>query len=122
MKKNLIFSIVILSTVIGVVMVWQLSEPKPETGLKTTGLPMKIPHSLLPGQYWLSIADHKGWFKEAELNVELINTNENYFASIQDMVDGKLDYNNFTPFDLITFNFKGADLGRLKTCSTTQFS
>ena len=30
--------------------------------------------------YWLGIADAKGWFKEAGLNVQLVDTNTDYLA------------------------------------------
>lgn len=42
--------------------------------------------------------------------MELIDINPDYFASLQDMVDGKMDSNNFALFDLMTFNLQGADL------------
>ena len=77
---------------------------------KTTGLPMKIAKYYWPGEYWKEIAEKKGWFKEAGLNVELIDTNPDYFQSLQDMVDGKMDSNDFTLFDLTKYNAEGADL------------
>tara|TARA_R110001592_G_scaffold341482_1_gene630616 strand:- start:8410 stop:9438 length:1029 start_codon:yes stop_codon:yes gene_type:complete len=106
---------VITPALIGVILItagifWWLSAPKPEARLKTSGLPMKIAHNLWPGQYWRSLAQAKGWFKEADLNVELVSSQENYFSSLQAMVDGKLDNNNFSLYDMITFNLSGADL------------
>ncbi len=77
---------------------------------KTTGLPMKISKYYWPGEFWKEIAEKKGWFKEAGLNVELIDTNADYFQSLQDMVDGKMDSNDFTLFGLTKYNVEGADL------------
>lgn len=77
---------------------------------KTSGLPMKVAKYYWPGIYWIEIADKKGWFNEAGLNVELVDTNPDYFASLDDMVAGKMDANTFSLFDLISYNLKGAEL------------
>jgi NitT/TauT family transport system substrate-binding protein len=77
---------------------------------KTSGEVMKVAKYYWPGQFWVDIADSKGWFEEAGLNVELVDTNSDYFQSLQDMVDGKIDANNFPVFDLVRYYLQGADL------------
>jgi len=110
MLKKLIIPIVILIIFVIAALSWWFTGQKEEAGPQTSGLPMKVARSYWPGQYSTEIADKKGWFQEAGLNVELIDTNPDYFASLQDMVDGKMDTNSFSLFDLITFKLQGADL------------
>ncbi|MBI4514643.1 MAG: ABC transporter substrate-binding protein [Deltaproteobacteria bacterium] len=76
----------------------------------TTGLSMRLPRYYWPGEYWIEIADKKGWFAEAGLPVELIDTNPDYAASLRDVMAGKLDSNSFALFDLIKLDLEGADL------------
>lgn len=83
----------------------------PEAGkIKTSGLPMKVSRYFWPGQYWQEIAHKKGWFQDAGLMVELVDTNSDYEASLRDMVAGKMDSNNFTLFSLMQFQIEGSDL------------
>jgi NitT/TauT family transport system substrate-binding protein len=77
---------------------------------KTSGEVMRVAKYYWPGMYWIEIADSKGWFEEAGLNVELVDSNEDYFQSLQDTADGKIDTNNFYLYDLIDHNNNGADL------------
>lgn len=79
-------------------------------GDKSSGVPMKVARYYWPGMYWVEIADKKGWFKEAGLNVELIDTNPDYFAWLGAVADGRIDANDFYLFDLMSFAAKGADL------------
>lgn len=76
----------------------------------TTSEVMKVAKYYWPGTFWTEIADEKGWFKEAGLNVELIDTNSDYYASLQDTVDSKIDTNNFPLFDFLYYNTTGANL------------
>ncbi len=110
MSKKLVVVSGILLVLFMVGFVWWQSSPKVEAGPKTTGLPMKVAHYYWPGMYWIEIANKKGWFEEAGLNIELVDSNPNYWGFLQDTVDGKIDNNNFTLFDLIQFNAAGADL------------
>jgi ABC-type nitrate/sulfonate/bicarbonate transport system substrate-binding protein len=55
-----------------------------------SGEVMKVAKYYWPGMYWVEIAESKGWFREAGLNVELIDTNPDYFQSLQDTADGKI--------------------------------
>lgn len=86
------------------------SETTPSNQPETSGLPMNIAKYYWPGQFWVEIAHNKGWFKEAGLNVVLIDTNPDYFASLADVIEGKIDVNGFSLFDLINFNIAGSDL------------
>jgi NitT/TauT family transport system substrate-binding protein len=85
-------------------------ESKSASGSETTNLPIKIAKAYWPGTFWVEIAHHKEWFKEAGLSVELIDTATDYVGSLTDMVEGKMDANNFSLFDLMTFNAAGSDL------------
>ena len=60
--------------------------------------------------YWLGIADAKGWFKEAGLDVQLVDTSTDYLASIKDLVKGRFDVNDLVLFDLLDSVARGADL------------
>jgi NitT/TauT family transport system substrate-binding protein len=71
---------------------------------------IRIGASYWPGQYWADIANHKGWFKEAGLNVQMVDTNADYFASFDQVVDGKLDIVAFTLFDLTLYRARGKAL------------
>jgi NitT/TauT family transport system substrate-binding protein len=77
---------------------------------KTSGEVMKVGKLFWPGQYWVEIADKKGFFEEAGLNIELIDTNEDFQDSVKNFADGELDTNLITLYDLISFNSKGAKL------------
>jgi len=108
-KKFLITtSMLLVLTIIGMLS-WQ-SAPETENQPHTTGLPMKVARYYWPGMYWIEVADKKGWFKEAGLNVELVDSNPDYYGSLQDTVDGKIDTHDFYLFDLMQFNATGADL------------
>ncbi len=109
MFKKIILSAAILWGLIAAVLLWQQYTPK-EEGPKTTGLPMKVARYNWPGMYWVEIAHKKGWFKETGLNVQLIDTNPDYYGSLDAMVAGKMDVNGYYFFDLINYRLKGADL------------
>lgn len=106
-RKNIISLIIIILlivTSIGGYFLYQKFQPK------TSNRVMKIAKYYWPGTYWVEIADQKGWFKEAGLNVELIDTNSDYIKSLADTASGKIDTANFSPFDLVEYDAKGADL------------
>jgi NitT/TauT family transport system substrate-binding protein len=110
-------SVLLVLTSIGFVY-WQYAA-EVENGPKTSGLPMKVARYYWPGQYWIEIADQKGWFVEAGLNVELVDTNPDYYGSLQNTVDEKIDVNNFTLFDLMHFNTQGANLIMIINCDNS---
>ncbi|WP_432474718.1 ABC transporter substrate-binding protein [Amphritea sp. HPY] len=110
MFKKLIVVPVILLSLIFVGLLWWQSASEVEDGPKTTGLPMSVARYYWPGEFWIEIADKKGWFEAAGLNVELVDSNPDYWSSLQDTVDGKIDSNTFILFDLMQFNAAGSDL------------
>ncbi len=99
-------SIILVSGGVG----WKIWFQQDST-LQTTNEPMRVARYYWPGMYWIEIAEKKGWFQEAGVQVELIDTNPDYFASLQEMADGKLvDAHAFSLFDMLAFNAKGSDL------------
>jgi NitT/TauT family transport system substrate-binding protein len=110
MKK--IILILCLTALVGAGFYWWQST-MPHSNLqtpKTTGLPMKVGKYYWPGSFWIEIAHSKGWFKEAGLNIELVDTRDNFTQSNQDMVDGKMAASLFTLYDLMKFSNKGSNL------------
>jgi NitT/TauT family transport system substrate-binding protein len=103
MKLKILLSLLVFSLfIVGCAPV----EETPEM----SGEVMKVVKLNWPGMYWIEIADEKGWFEEAGLNVELIDGNQDYYSSLQDVVDGEVNANGFSLFDVIAYNAKGADL------------
>lgn len=76
----------------------------------TSGLPMTIARYYWPGMYWIEIADKKGWFKDAGLDVRLVDANPDYFQSLEDSAAGKIDMNTYYLFDFIHFYSLTSDL------------
>ncbi len=72
--------------------------------------PLKLQAYLWPGAFWVDIASDQGWFTEAGLEVEVVNTNADYFGALAAIADGRLDVGFFTLFDAIRFRREGADL------------
>lgn len=63
--------------------------------------PIRIGAYYWPGFYWADITHQQGWFREAGLNVEWVDTNADYFASFNDFYAGKFDVVTFTQFDFL---------------------
>jgi NitT/TauT family transport system substrate-binding protein len=110
MKNKSIVLGVICSALILIGVIGCQSETDNSKESKTTDLPIKIGTAFWPGTYWVDIARHKKWFAMAGLNVVFVDTTPDYVASLKDMVDGKLDVNGFSLFDLMNFNVAGSDL------------
>jgi NitT/TauT family transport system substrate-binding protein len=72
--------------------------------------PIRVGAIYWPGTYWIGIAAEKGWFREAGLNIQLVDSKAGYFASEKDLVEGRLDTNNFVLFDLLDYTAHGAVL------------
>lgn len=108
MKKYFLIAVITIAVIVGGVVWWQLGAKK--ENVWKSNITMHVPRNNWPGNYWITIADQKGWFKEAGLNVETVNVDSDYMQSLRDTVDGKLDTNSFTLFDLMNFNIKGAGL------------
>lgn len=75
-----------------------------------SGREMRVARYYWPGMYWVEIAEQKGWFRQAGLNVTLIDTNPDYYASLEATAAGALDTNAFYLFDLMRFVARGVDL------------
>lgn len=78
--------------------------------VRDQGPPIKVAAFYWPGTYWIGIAAEKGWFREAGLNVELVDCNADYFGSEKDLVEGRLDVNTFVLFDFLDYIAHGAAL------------
>lgn len=74
------------------------------------GPPLRVGAYYWPGEYWVVIAHKKGWFREAGANVEWVDTNADYFASFDDLANGKLDVVCFSLFDLLLQRGRGRPL------------
>jgi NitT/TauT family transport system substrate-binding protein len=110
MKKSLMaVFIAVLAAVLVIALFWLLSSQKPEVS-KTSARPLTLCRYYWPGNFWMDIAWKKGWFEDAGLLVDMIDTNPDYHKYIDDMVAGKMDSNNFTLFDLVRHISSGADL------------
>ncbi|MCP4132663.1 MAG: ABC transporter substrate-binding protein [bacterium] len=112
MKKKIPVQIIliplifILLIITGLSILFTGSEEKP----KTSGKEMIIGKYYWPAQYWIHIAEKKGWFKEEGLNVKILDMNEDYSKYVKLMLDGKMDLNQFVLYDVVKFNAQGADL------------
>jgi NitT/TauT family transport system substrate-binding protein len=72
--------------------------------------PMRVARSFWPGAYWTDIAIARGWFAEEGLEVAGIDTDSDYYGSINDLVAGRLDAQQIPIYDLVLRNLAGADL------------
>jgi NitT/TauT family transport system substrate-binding protein len=78
-------------------------EETPETSADV----IKIAKYYWPGEYWVEIAEENGFFDDAGLKVQIVDSNSDYYESLQDTADGKIDFNNFALFDVVKFNIRG---------------
>lgn len=72
--------------------------------------PIKIGTYLWPGSYWIDVAFDKGWFAAAGLNVERVDVDRKYFASMDEVAAGKLHAMGFSQYDLVRHAAIGHDL------------
>lgn len=63
-----------------------------------------------PGSYWIDVAWEKGWFQDAGLNVERVDTNLKYVKSLDSVAAGTIDGTGFAQFDLVRYVASGHDL------------
>jgi NitT/TauT family transport system substrate-binding protein len=82
----------------------------PSVPAKQTRAPIRLGTYEWPGSYWIDVAWEKGWFAEAGLNVERINTDTKYFESLDEVVAGKIDATGFAQYDLVRYVAAGHDL------------
>jgi NitT/TauT family transport system substrate-binding protein len=72
--------------------------------------PIRLGSYEWPGSYWIDVAWEKGWFKEAGLNVERVDTNLKYVKSLDSVAEGAIDGTGFAQFDLVRYAANGHDL------------
>jgi NitT/TauT family transport system substrate-binding protein len=101
---------IIFAMLIGLLVLVLLGCTPAEETPETSGEVMKVSEYNWPGQWWKVIAQEKGWFEEAGLNIDLVDTNADYFASLDAMAEGDMDSNSFVLFDLINYNIDGKNL------------
>jgi NitT/TauT family transport system substrate-binding protein len=85
-------------------------KPAARNAVSPAPPPIKVATQYSPGIFWLAIAGEKGWFKEAGLNVQLVDTNTDYLASVKDFTEGQFDVNALVLFDLLDSVVRGANL------------
>jgi NitT/TauT family transport system substrate-binding protein len=102
MKKLIILFVIVSILIVG-------CAPAEEVP-KTSGEVMKVATNYWPGNYWIDIADANGWFTEAGLNVELVDTSGDFIGGIEDLAEGKIDVAQPVLYDLIKFVVEGNDL------------
>jgi NitT/TauT family transport system substrate-binding protein len=73
-------------------------------------VPIRLGTYEWPGSYWIDVAWQKGWFAEAGLNVQRVDTDGHYFESLDAVVAGRLDGMGFSQFDLVRHAAAGHDL------------
>lgn len=72
--------------------------------------PLNLATLYWPGAFWVDLAREKGWFREAGIEANFIDTNADYVGSLDAVVSGRLDTQDFTLFDLVSHRSRGADL------------
>jgi NitT/TauT family transport system substrate-binding protein len=100
--------IIILFVIISILIVGCTPAEEPP---KTSGEVMKVSNQYWPGGFWITIANEKGWFEEAGLNVVVTDVSDDLFKGFSEFVDGKADtFVAYPLFDMIQANVNGADL------------
>ncbi len=72
--------------------------------------PIKLATYEWPGNYWIDVAQKKGWFAEAGIVIDRIDVGGKYFAAQDSLVTGAIDAMGFTQFDLVQHVARGQDL------------
>lgn len=106
-KRHVIIAVAVAFIVAA--LFWLGNVPKVEVP-GTSGMPIKVARYFWPGMYWIEIADRKGWFEAAGLHIVIVDTNPDYYGSLADTIDGKIDINGFSLFDVMNANAGGAEL------------
>ena len=63
---------------------------------------MNIGKYYWPGQFWITIADKKGWFEEEGLNAVVEQVSEDYLQTLQGLTDGKIDVYQCVLYDVVS--------------------
>jgi len=90
------------------------ASPPPNAGVSSK--PIRVGALYWPGNYWIDIAHTNGWFKEAGLSVERVDTNADFFGSLDDLVTGRLDLVVSSFYDFVHLNAQGKDLVGVLVC------
>lgn len=72
--------------------------------------PIKLATYEWPGNYWIDVAQKKGWFAQAGIAIERIDVGGKYFAAQDSLATGAIDAMGFTQFDLVQHAARGQDL------------
>lgn len=95
-----------IGIIIGIV--WLALSAGCERQEKTPATPaIKIGGIYWPGSYWIDLADRKGFFREAGLNVSVINVDADYIGAFDDLAEGKIDSLTLPFFDFVRLNAEG---------------
>lgn len=78
--------------------------------LEATLAPLRLARNFWPGNFWEDVAVEKDWFREEGLEVESVDFNDDYVASLRAVVEGRIDTQNINLFDVVSYNRKGAGL------------
>ena len=84
-----------------------LAACRPESDSAT---PISLATYEWPGSFWINLAADKGWFADAGLNVRVIDVNQRYFKSLDDVALGHIDGMGFSQYDLVRHVAAGNDL------------
>ncbi len=79
-----------------------------EIGRLTT---IRLPIDVWPGNFWIIIANEKGFFEEEGIKAKIVDVSANYNESVDEFIHGRLvDTQNLAVFDLVEANNRGANL------------
>ncbi len=109
LKNSIIFFALTVPLALAAFLWWYPLQISPETP-EPTGRVIRIARNYWPGQFWKEIAAEKGWFEEAGLKVELVDTNPDYYGSLEAMARGGMESNAFPLFDYVHYCLRGFDL------------
>lgn len=101
-RRAVLYLVLVAATLLG-----GCAAPAPEV---KTRPPIRLGSYEWPGSYWIDVAYDKGWFAEAGLNVQRIDTDRKYFESLDAVAAGQIDATGFSQFDLVRYVAAGHDL------------
>jgi NitT/TauT family transport system substrate-binding protein len=110
MDKKYIIVLIVAVVIVGAAVVFSRQQAAAPDAMVSKQPVMTVARYYWPGQFWIEVADSKGWFKEAGLNVELVDTNSDFTGSQEDVANGKLDTQDFYVTDLVRYAAQGKEL------------
>ena len=72
--------------------------------------PLRLPVDMWPGNFWILIADKKGFFSDEGLDPQLIDVSADYYGWMDELDKGNIDSMCVSIFDLVSRNENGSDL------------